>query len=80
MRIYWLNGALTIEPEGEKERVLINSLMSTLKYEPPIKETVGCGQIELANLPLEVIAGSNEGSPGRLSGIPVHHYPNLGGQ
>jgi hypothetical protein len=34
MKVYRLN-ALTIQPKGEKETALLNSLINVVKYEPP---------------------------------------------
>jgi hypothetical protein len=46
MRIYWLNGSLTIQPEDEKETALMHEIISAMKYEPIELETIGSGQTE----------------------------------
>jgi hypothetical protein len=35
MRIYWLNGSLTIQPENKRELGLLTELSENLKFEPP---------------------------------------------
>lgn len=61
MRVYWLNGALTVHPENEKEMALINELISAVKYEPPYFETVGSGEMDLTNLPFKAVSGRQQG-------------------
>ena len=64
MRVYWLNGSLTIEQETEKETALIHELISAAKYEPPLYQTIGSGEtVSGSELSLEAVIGGNQGSP-----------------
>ena len=57
MRIYWLNGSLTIEPENKREFGLLTELSENLKF----------GPAELASTGRELLSGG-QNLPGCLVG------------
>lgn len=70
MRVFWHNGALMIEPEGEREGQLLTELAGNLKFGRPSgmqnripSGTSASGSEQL----LDAVVGGHEASPSSLT-------------
>lgn len=71
MRVFWHNGALMIEPEGEREVRLLVELTGNLKLEKPPEmqnSTSGSGCASGGDSFLKLLIGDHQVNPSNLSG------------
>ncbi len=71
MRIFWHQGGLHIEPEGDKERVALAALTENITFGRPAGTVIPAGESELGSEHLfERLIGDHQNSPGGLPGKP----------
>lgn len=68
MRVYWLNGSLTIQPENKKERGLLAELSKDVKFGPPDDHRFPGGHTESgAHCFDEGLVGDHQSAPMSLA-------------
>jgi hypothetical protein len=78
VRIYWLQGALTVEPENDSERAALRELVGNIKIGlPPEMTTTPGGSLESGSDLFEFI-GCHQVERGPLASQPSYQEPVVG--
>lgn len=77
MRIFWHQGGLHIEPEGDQERVALATLVDNVSFGMPQGTIIPSGASELGGDQLfEAVAGNHEAGP-RSFASKGHHKQHV---
>lgn len=71
MRVFWSNGGLHLEPEGDQERVALLALAGNITVGVPSETVIPGGTCELGSEDFyERLIGNHESGPSGLPGKP----------
>jgi hypothetical protein len=78
MLVFWHQGGLHIEPEGEQERRALVALVDNAKFGKPSGTLIPSGSSESGcDELLKALVGDHQAGPRRLSGKPEDNQPVL---
>jgi hypothetical protein len=76
MLVFWHQGGLRIEPEGEQEKRALVALVENAKFGKPAGTLIPSGSSESGSDELsDTVVGNHQLGPRSLSVKPKHHQP-----